>query len=145
MKVFGIKKSREFQEISKQNIKYHAKTLLILSAPTPDFYLHDPKLPGQKSPRQKITEFCRFGQTVSKKIGNAVVRNKVKRRIRAAMLDLSRDILDKTNQKTGYLLNNQDYIIIAKKEIKDASYVDIISDLKFCFKGIVRLLNSSSK
>ena len=154
MKVFGIKKSREFQEISKQNIKYHAKTLLILSAPTPDFYLHDPKpsaekLEGQKFPEKKfsgrkITKFCRFGQTVSKKIGNAVVRNKVKRRIRAAMLDISRDALDKLNQ-IGYLINNQDYIIIAKKEIKDASYPDIISDLKFCFKGIVRLNNSSKK
>jgi ribonuclease P protein component len=139
LKVFGIKKSREFQEISKNNIKYHAKTLLIISAPTPEFYLLN-----QKSPRQKITDFCRFGQTVSKKIGNAVVRNKVKRRLRAAMLDLSRDSLEKANQKTTYLLNNQDYIIIAKKEIKDASYLDILSDLKFCLKGIVRLMNNSS-
>ncbi len=61
------------------------------------------------------------------------------------MLDLSRDVLGKANQKTGYLLNNQDYIIIAKKEIKDASYQDILSDLKFCLKGIARLSSSPSK
>jgi ribonuclease P protein component len=147
LKVFRIKKSREFQEISKKNIKYISKTLLVLSAPTPEFYLLN-----QKSPRAKVTDFCRFGQTVSKKIGNAVVRNKAKRRIRAAMLDISRSSLDKANQKfpqessqKGYLINNQDYIIIAKKEIKDADYQDILSDLKFCLKGITRLLNNSVK
>ena len=131
MKIFRIKKSREFQEISKKSVKYHSKTILIISASTPEFYLLN-----QKSPTKKITEFCRFGQTVSKKIGNAIIRNKVKRRLRAAMADFSRDLPE-------YFLNNQDYILIAKKEIANANYGDILLDLKFCLKGIIRLSKAS--
>lgn len=52
-----------------------------------------------------------FGITLTKKIGNAVVRNKLKRQIKS--------IID--NNKNIYQ-NNKNYIIIIKKEALNASY-----------------------
>ncbi len=37
------------------------------------------------------------------------------------------------------LVNNRDYILIAKKEIANANYQAILSDLKFCLKGIKKV------
>lgn len=59
----------------------------------------------------------RFGICVSKKIGNAVVRNKYKRRIK--------DIID----KSGLLFHNKDYIIILKQKVKEASYKELKEDI----------------
>lgn len=132
MKIFFIKKSQEFKQISQKNIKYIAKSIIVISAPTPDFYLLN-----QKSPRAKIDQFCRFGVVASKKVGNAVVRNKIKRRLKAAISDLS-----KSSQELN-LVNNYDYVIIAKKEIVNFNYKDVLTDLKFCLKGIMRKSVSS--
>lgn len=59
----------------------------------------------------------RFGICVSKKIGNAVVRNKIKRRIK--------DIIDKSQLQ----FSNKDYIIVVKKSIGGAKYLEIKDDL----------------
>lgn len=56
-------------------------------------------------------EYDRFGISVSKKLGNAVFRNKYKRKLRS-MID---------NYKKVYV-NHKDYIIILRKEAIDKSY-----------------------
>ena len=53
----------------------------------------------------------KYGISVSKKIGNAVIRNKYKRKLRA--------IID--NYKKHYV-NSSDYIIILRKEAIDCDY-----------------------
>ncbi len=68
----------------------------------------------------------RFGICVSKKVGNAVIRNKVKRRIK--------DIIDKS--ELHFL--PKDYIIVLKKSVKDAEYLDLKDD-------IVNLLKKSNE
>lgn len=60
----------------------------------------------------------RFGISVSKKIGNAVVRNKIKRQIRS--------IIDK--HKNIYQ-NEKDYIIIVRKNYINLNFSDI--EVKF--------------
>ena len=59
----------------------------------------------------------RFGICVSKKIGNAVHRNKLKRRVK--------DIIDKSKLHFKY----KDYIIIMKKSASAAEYLDLKEDL----------------
>jgi len=59
-------------------------------------------------------EKYRFGISVGKKIGNAVIRNKYKRKIRS--------IID-NNKK--YYQKNLDYIIIMRKACLDAEYKEI--------------------
>lgn len=58
---------------------------------------------------QKKTRFC---ICVSKKLGNAVIRNKNKRQIK--------DIIDKSDL---IFSNSKDYVIILKKQISTVKYV----------------------
>jgi len=64
----------------------------------------------------------RFGICVSKKVGNAVTRNKLKRRVK--------DIID----KSGLHFYNKDYIIVLKKSAKDAEYLLLKEDLEKLLK-----------
>jgi ribonuclease P protein component len=59
------------------------------------------------------SKYHRFCICVSKKLGNAVIRNKNKRQIK--------DIIDKSN---FVFESNIDYVIILRKEISDISYED---------------------
>ena len=70
-------------------------------------------------------KYYRFGICVSKKIGNAVIRNRVKRRIK--------DIIDKS--KLQFIF--KDYIIVVKKSINDAKYEEIREDLINAFQNII--------
>ena len=67
----------------------------------------------------------KFGITFTKHIGNAVTRNKLKRRIKS--------IID--NNKQIYQ-NNQSYIIIAKKQTLDLTYHELEKELIYLFKKI---------
>lgn len=120
LQVLRIKKSKEFQTISKKGQKFYSKTVLLLSHPTSQIYFND------VAKGQNADNFVRAGYTVSKKIGNAVVRNYAKRRLREAFRDLSQT----------YAKNHYDYIMIARKEIAEADLKKIVSDLKFCLKRI---------
>ena len=68
----------------------------------------------------------RFGLTVSKRVGNAVTRNKVKRRLR--------DIL--RHHKT--VLGGLDVVWIARSEAASAAYQDLQNDVISLLERIVR-------
>lgn len=59
----------------------------------------------------------RFGICVSKKIGKAVLRNKLKRRVK--------DIIDKSKLQ----FPDKDYIIVLKKSAPNAKYLELKEDL----------------
>jgi len=69
------------------------------------------------SANQKQKRHGRVGFTVTKKVGNAVVRNKTKRRLRH-VFRLSKNSF-----------NHQDIIILAKPEIVDADFVSLQKDV----------------
>lgn len=129
LKILHIKNSIEFKNISKQNIKFFAKTLILLCAPTPEKYLYN------QNKNLNAENFCRIGYTVSKKIGNAVVRNRSKRRLR--------EIFYHYSQK--YCKNHYDYVIIARKEINVADFKKVSSDLKFCLTKIHKINEGKQK
>lgn len=62
---------------------------------------------------------ARIGFTVSKKVGGAVVRNRVRRRLRALTAALSPDQL-----RPGF-----DYVLIARSAAIDRSFTDLKADL----------------
>ena len=69
--------------------------------------------------------YNRYGISVGKKIGNAVNRNKYKRRLRS--------IID--NSKKDYI-NSQDYIIILRGSAKDKNYQDLEKDFLLLMNNI---------
>ena len=71
--------------------------------------------------------YDRYGVSLSKKLGNAVFRNKYKR--------ILRSIID--NYKKLYI-NNEDYIIILRKDAIDESY-------QILEKELISLLNINKK
>jgi len=79
--------------------------------------------------------YPRFGITVSKRVGNAVVRNKLKRQLR--------DILRHHKPSMGY-----DFVFIAKPGAAEASYKlisqDVISLLERASKQLARKNNAPS-
>ncbi|MEL7303620.1 MAG: ribonuclease P protein component, partial [Pseudomonadota bacterium] len=61
----------------------------------------------------------RFGLTVTKKLGNAVVRNRIKRRLREAIRD----------QSPRSLVAGVDYVIVARRAAFDQPMVSLAADL----------------
>lgn len=74
-------------------------------------------------------DYYRFGISVGKKVGNAVVRNKVKRQMRM--------IID--NYKKNYQ-KSMDYIIIIKSNYVDGSFLEI----KKSFEDIIDKMNKNN-
>jgi ribonuclease P protein component len=70
----------------------------------------------------------RLGFTVSKKNGNAVIRNRIKRRLKAAAGALPPDAM-----AAGY-----DYVIVARPEALTSPFVKLRADLAGAFDGVRR-------
>ena len=82
---------------------------------TPAFVLEARSRPSAPAPPVG----ARFGFTVSKKVGGAVVRNRVRRRLRALVAALD----------TGRLRQNFDYVVIARPGAEQRRYRDLEADL----------------
>ncbi|MCS0502121.1 ribonuclease P protein component [Ancylobacter mangrovi] len=74
----------------------------------------------------------RIGLTVTKKQGNAVERNRIRRRLRAAVSD----VLPRAG-RTGF-----DYVIVARRTALAAPFTDLINDIE---RGIARLHSGSRR
>ena len=72
----------------------------------------------------------RFGISVGKKVGNAVIRNKVKRQMRM--------IID--NYKKNYQ-NGMDYIIIIRSNYTNA----VFSEIKMSFENTINKINRNKE
>ena len=92
-KAYRLKKNEEFQTVFKKGKSFANRQLVI-------YFL-------QKADQHHF----RVGLSVSKKIGNAVVRNQVKRYLRQALLELE-----------SQLENQFDLIIIARQPTKHMDF-----------------------
>ncbi len=94
-KKFIVKKSYEFDNIIKNNDILKNRGFIIYK-------------------KENNLDYNRFGISVGKKLGNAVYRNKMKRRIK--------DIIDSINIKSNI---NYDYIIILRSMGKNYKYSEL--------------------
>ncbi|WP_338450428.1 ribonuclease P protein component [Niallia oryzisoli] len=104
-KEYRVKKNEDFQEVFKKGE----------SVANRQFVVYTLKKPEQSH--------FRIGLSVSKKIGNAVTRNQIKRYVRQAFHEFD-----------GYIHNDVDYIIIARKPTADMDYFDIQKSLTHVLK-----------
>ena len=107
----SIKKRADFVNLSKKGVASPQKGLVLQAISSID---------------KSNNKFIRFGVTATKKIGNAVVRNKCKRKLRA----LAKEVL------VLYAKENSDYVLIARKATFERNISLLKSDLINALKEI---------
>jgi len=113
--VIGLKKRVDFLNVSKDGFKSTRPTLILLAK--------------RQEKRGVIPEYsCRVGFTASKKVGNAVERNRCRRRLRAAVRELM--------PRLG--IDNYDYVVIGKSSTVTSRYSWITKDLRDALLGIAK-------
>ncbi len=108
-----IKKNIEFQNTFKKGKSFANRQFVIYSL-------------------DNDSDYFRIGISVSKKVGNAVVRNRIKRYIRQTFLELSDSVLQ-----------NKDYIIIARNPAASLDFHETKKSIEHVLK-IAKLLNKKS-
>lgn len=104
-KEFRIKKNKDFQTVFQKGRSFANRQFVVYLLPKE----------GQ--------DFFRIGLSVSKKIGNAVTRNRIKRYIRQSILEMKDQLLP------GY-----DYVIIARKPAAEMDFFTVKSSLMHVLK-----------
>ena len=77
---------------------------------------------------------ARIGFTASRKVGNAVARNRARRRLRAA----ARQVL-RASAKPGH-----DYVIIARQATLSRAFADLVGDLELAVRKLDAHLNNAA-
>lgn len=101
-KAYRVKSEKDFQRVFKKGNSKANRQFVIYQLP-----------------KKGQTHF-RVGISVGKKIGNAVTRNQIKRRIRHALMELDRE----------YIINKEiDFIVIARNPVRNMDFHEIKSSL----------------
>jgi ribonuclease P protein component len=107
-----LKRRFEFQNAAKGK-RFHSAAFTLQSAPSPAPF--PPAAVDALGP----SAAPRFGLTVTKKIGNAVVRNRIRRRLKDALRGL-----DPLPGRPGH-----DYVIVAKSEALGMKFLTLQGEL----------------
>ncbi|WP_407272308.1 ribonuclease P protein component [Radiobacillus sp. PE A8.2] len=99
-KVYRIKKNKEFQVVFKYGKSFANRQLVL-------YYKE-----------KKEQQHFRIGLSVSKKIGNAVVRNQVKRYLRQAFYEVE-----------DRIIGHYDLVVIARMPAKDMNFHEVKNSL----------------
>ncbi|MCA1032307.1 ribonuclease P protein component [Bacillus timonensis] len=104
-KEFRIKKNSDFQAVFQKGVSTANRQFVV--------YVLE----------KKEHDFFRIGLSVSKKIGNAVTRNRIKRLIRTFF-----------NENKDRITGEKDYVIIARKPAAEMDYHEVNSSLEHVLK-----------
>ena len=113
MKLVTLKKRRDFVLSNKYVQKTHNKNFILQEYFNPNI----------------ADKGLMFGFTATKRIGNAIKRNRAKRRMRALILSLLKE--DNILFKEKY-----SYVLIAKQSILKASFFEMHNQLKQCLSRL---------
>ena len=113
MKLVTLKKRRDFVLSNKHGQKTHNKNFILQEYCNPNM----------------LDQGLMFGFTATKRIGNAVKRNRAKRRMRALISSLLKE--DNILFKEKY-----SYVLIAKQSILKASFCEMHNQLKQCLSRL---------
>ena len=71
----------------------------------------------------------KFGFTATKKIGNAVVRNRAKRRMRALVSKFVKEDIN-------FFDNKSSYVLVAKSSLNKALFINLYSEMQQCLNKL---------
>ena len=103
-KNFRVKREKDFKEIFQYGTSFANRKFVVY------------QLENQQN-------HFRVGLSVSKKLGNAVTRNQIKRRIRHILLSVREHLAD-----------NVDFIVIARKGVENLDYAEMEKNLLHVLK-----------
>lgn len=109
-----LKRRAEFLRVAASRRKWAAPGLILQAAPA------EPQDPESSAPS------IRVGFTCSKKVGNAVARNRAKRRLRAA----AREVVGLEGAPS------HDYVLIGRQETLRRPYALLLQDLRTALKRV---------
>ncbi len=112
MEVGRLKRRADFLRLARSGRRTASQGLVLQAAPMP--------------PQVDETAAIRIGFTASKKVGNAVRRNRAKRRLRALVAEHL-----PTRAETG-----NDYVLIARAATVDRDFGDLTNDLLHALKRL---------
>ena len=113
MKLQRLKKRKDFILSNKFGEKYFSKNFILQK-----YTNSDKKKTGLK-----------FGFTATKKIGNAVTRNRVKRRMRSLIASCLQN-------DTPVFDDNSSYVLVAKTPLIKASFINLKDEIKGCLNKL---------
>lgn len=113
-----LKKRTEFLRVAGTRRKWVTQGLILQGAPRP----------GIKPDTEYAGEdlLARVGFTVTKKVGKAVVRNRVRRRLRAVAEQLM----------TELALPGWDYVVIGRNQTIDRPFEKLVDDMRFALRRV---------
>ncbi len=114
VKISMLRKRQDFLRIASGRIKWVAGSMIVQMANRPE------------NDKPENNASIRVGYTASKKVGNAVRRNRAKRRLR----EVVRRVL-KAGGKGGH-----DYVVIARSAVLDIPFDQLIRDFSWCLKRL---------
>jgi len=110
-----LTKRAEFLAVSSGR-RFHTERVTVQGRPQPD----EEEIPD--GPRLRV------GFTVTKRVGHATERNRIRRRLRAAALDAGAERADMP----------LDVVVVARRETLTAAYEDLVEDLRRAFQAVLR-------
>jgi ribonuclease P protein component len=113
-----LKKRADFLRIAAQRRKWATPGLILQAAPSPHME----------------ADAIRVGFTCSKKVGNAVARNRARRRLKAAVSELFPDLA----------AAGLDYVVIGRTETVTRPYSLLLQDLRTALKRVVAPRNGGA-
>ena len=110
-KEYRVKKNEDFSRIIKRKQSMANRTFII-------YYL------------KNDIGHARFGISVSKKLGKAVIRNKIKRQVRMIV------------KETINLDDNYDYIVIVRNKFLDLDFISNLKEFNYLYKKILKRMEN---
>jgi ribonuclease P protein component len=111
---------KDFLRVAGGKRKWVAPGLILQALPAPEDALVGSKGAGPEAEQRRV------GFTASKKVGNAVQRNRAKRRLRAA----ARQVM------AAHAAPAHDYVVIARNETPDRPYTSLVAELELALKRL---------
>lgn len=126
----GLRRRQEFLAVAASGFKWVRPGVVIQFLPDSqrddDSHRDSDSIKAQTS----SSGLLRFGLTATKRMGNAVVRNRARRRLRAIAIDM----LPQAPLPSG------DYVLIAREGIVGRTHDELCEDVRTCLRHLARLV-----